>query len=72
LTTYRIRAVLLCHDIRLNTHIQVDVTLDHRPDEAEAQRYLWPEAERVTAKNNCEECPYDLYSIEITALSSDT
>jgi|GEM_PF-3918380 len=66
--TYRIRATLLCHDIRLNTRIQVDVALDHQPDETEALRYLWPEAERVTAQNRCEDCPYDLFDIEITAL----
>jgi hypothetical protein len=65
LTTYRISAVLLCHYVRLNTHIQIQVALDHLPSESEAESLLWPEAERVVARNFCEDCPYEIYGIEI-------
>jgi hypothetical protein len=67
---YRISAVLLCHDVRLNTHIQIEIALDHWPNQAEALALLWPEGERVVAKNFCEGCPFDIYAIEVTALNS--
>jgi hypothetical protein len=68
-TTYRISAVLLCHDVRLNTHIQVEAAFDHPPSLREAESLLWPEAERVVARNFCEGCAYELYAIEISALA---
>ena len=66
--TYQIGATLLCHDVRLNTHIQIEVTLDHPPKPSEAESLLWPEAERVVARNFCEDCPYELYGIEVVAM----
>ena len=68
LITYQISAALLCHDVRLNTHIQIKVTLDYPPSPAEAESLLWPEAERVVARNFCEDCPYELYGIEVVAM----
>ncbi len=68
LRRYRITAVLLCHDVRLNTHIHIEATLDHAPSEAEAHDLLWPEGEREVARNFCEDCPFHLYGIEISLL----
>ena len=67
---YRIRAVLLCHDVRLNTHIQIEVSLDHFPTQSEAESLLWPEAERVVARNFCEGCNYEIYAVEVTVIES--
>ena len=63
---YKIEAGLLCHDVRLNTRIQVLVDLDHQPTKAEAERLLWPVADQEVARNFCEDCPYELYYIDIT------
>ena len=66
---YHIRAHLLCHDVRLNTHVETDVVIDHFPDEADALRMLYPIAEAEVARNWCEGCPYDLTMIHIYARS---
>jgi len=59
---------MMCACVRLNTHIQIKVTLDYPPSPAEAESLLWPEAERVVARNFCEDCPYELYGIEVVAM----
>jgi hypothetical protein len=64
--TYHIRALLLCHDVRLNTSIETRATLGHIPTEEEAIQLLWPVGEEMVARNGCEGCPFELgvYSIE--------
>jgi hypothetical protein len=64
---YLIRANLLCHDVRLNTHVETVAQLDHSPTMAEAERLLWPVANALVARYDCEDCPYDLSDIAITA-----
>jgi hypothetical protein len=64
--SYRITSGLYCHDVRLNTSIQIEVALDHFPSEQEAIRLLCPTAEAVVTKNFCEGCPYEFYGIQIT------
>ncbi len=65
-TLYRLQAALLCHDVRLNTSIELEVALDHYPTEKEAILLLSPVAEERVARAFCEGCPYDLsvYNIE--------
>jgi hypothetical protein len=65
---YRISANLLCHDVRLNTRVEVEVELDHPPGEEEAIRLLAPAAEARVARAFCEDCPYDLTVIEVQPL----
>ena len=62
---YRIRATLLCHDVRLNTSLQDEVEFDHWPNEKEAIHLLWPAGEAVVAKNFCEGCPFELGIVSI-------
>ncbi len=64
-TLYRIRAALLCHDVRLNTSIEIEASLDHFPSEAEAIQLLSPAAEERVARAFCEGCPYDLSVVDI-------
>jgi len=64
---YRLRARILCHDVRLSDWIETVVTLDTAPTPEEAERLLWPAADALVAQNLCECCPYDLSEITITA-----
>jgi hypothetical protein len=64
-TRYFIHAILLCHDIRLNMRIQLTADMDHCPDEHEAEQLLWPVAESEVANRQCEDCPYQIYGIEV-------
>jgi hypothetical protein len=63
--TYLIRAQLLCHDVRLNTWIEIRQVLEREPTEAEALHLLWPTGEAVVAKNWCEDCPFELFNFTI-------
>jgi hypothetical protein len=63
---YRIHAALLCHDVRLNTSVEIEAVLDHWPDEREALRLLTPAAEECVTRAFCEGCPYDLSLTSIT------
>ncbi len=67
-TLYRIHAALLCHDVRLNTSIEIEVPLDHYPSDKEAIDLLWPVGEACVARNFCEGGPFDLSVTEITPL----
>jgi hypothetical protein len=62
---YRIRALLLCHDVRLNTSIETVVELDHAPTEEEALHILWPIGEEKVKQAWCEDCPFELYAYTI-------
>ncbi len=62
---YLLRSGLLCHDVRLNTSIQMEVELDHAPTEKEAIHLLSPLAEETVARNFCEGCLYEFYGMEI-------
>ncbi len=66
LKSYRIRAKLLCHDVRLNTRVETVVELERPLTPNEAEQLLWPVVEALVARYNCEGCPYDLSDIEIT------
>lgn len=70
LQTYRLRALLLCHDVRLNTSVETLVTLDHVPSEKEAILLLYPIADKEVARNFCEGCPYELHISVIEPISS--
>jgi hypothetical protein len=63
--TYLLRAHLLCHDVRLNTSIEIQVALDHSPTEKEAIQFLCVKAEEEVTRNFCEGCPYELSLISI-------
>lgn len=67
-TRYRLRAHLLCHDVRLNSSVKVDVALDHFPTEQEAIRLLWHAGEAEVTRNFCEGCPFELSVTEIEPL----
>lgn len=67
---YCIRSGLLCHDVRLNTSIQIEVELDHEPTEKEAILLLSPLAEETVARYWCKDCNYDLFGIEITLVGT--
>ncbi len=66
LKTYHIRVHLLCHYVRLNTWIEMDLPFDHVPSEDEVKPFLWPEVDRVLAKNFCEGCLYEILEIQIS------
>ncbi len=72
LTKYRIHAALLCHDVRLNTSVEIEAVLDHYPTEAEAIRLLTPAAEERVTRALCEGCPYDLSVTEILPIGPVT
>jgi hypothetical protein len=67
---YRIRALLICHYVRLNTSIETVVELDHLPTEQEALKYLWPIADERVKQAWCEDCPYELYVSVIEPVGS--
>jgi hypothetical protein len=67
-TTYRIRASLLCHDVRLNTSIETLALFDHVPSEEEALRVLYPIADARVARDFCEGCNYHLSVFDIQAV----
>lgn len=62
---YRIRAQLLCHDIRLNTWIEVVVALPQAPGRFEAERLLAPDAEKAVDAGGCGGCGYQLFELSI-------
>lgn len=64
--SYHIRTHLLCHDVRLNTWIEMDLPFDHFPTEEEVKPFLWPEIDRVLARNMCEGCLYEVLEIQIS------
>ncbi len=70
-TLYRLRASLLCHDVRLNTSVETEVLLDHVPSEAEAIQILSPIAEERLVRAFCEGCPYDLSVYEIQEIKRE-
>ncbi len=63
----RLKARILCHDVRLNDWVETVVTLEKPPTPQEAERLLWPTADALVARNLCEGCPYELSDITITA-----
>jgi hypothetical protein len=71
LQTYRLRALLICHDVRLNTSVETQVALDHMPSEKEAILLLCPIADKEVARNYCEDCPYELYISVIEPIDAD-
>jgi len=62
----RLTANLLCHDVRLNSEIEVVVALDYIPTEAEAERLMYPAADALVAEYGCQGCGYELSSIRVT------
>ena len=64
--SYRLRARLLCHDIRLNRWIESVVLAVTEPSIAEAERLLYPLADQIVAADNCEDCPYDLLDVTVS------
>ena len=68
---YRIRAHLICHDVRLNTAIEIEAQLDHVPTEAEAIQLLAPAAEERVARAFCEGCLYELSVTGIQPIGLD-
>lgn len=62
---YRLKARLLCHDVRLNRWIERVVPLTTAPNVAEAQRFLQPLADQIVAANDCADCPYELLDFTI-------
>ncbi len=72
ITRYRLSAALLCHDVRLNTSVSIEVELDHAPTEREAIQLLSPVAEERVAQAWCEGCPYDLSVYEIIPLTTNS
>ena len=63
---FHLKARLLCHDIRLNCWVETTVALDRAPTPAEAERLLWPAADALVARHDCDECPYELSDVSIT------
>ncbi|MFN8442559.1 MAG: hypothetical protein U0175_17425 [Caldilineaceae bacterium] len=64
--SYRLRARLLCHDVRMNRWIESIVALAAEPNVAEAIRLLQPLADQTVAADNCEDCPYELLDVTIS------
>ena len=64
--SYRLRARLLCHDVRMNRWIESTVALATAPNVAEAQRLLQPLADQIVAADHCEDCPYELLDVTIS------
>jgi hypothetical protein len=62
---YRLKARLLCHDVRLNSWVETAVALEEEPSPVEAERLLWPAADVLVAKNGCEGCPYELSAVSV-------
>ena len=60
---YRLKARLLCHDVRLNRWLERVVPLTTAPNVAEAQRLLQTLADQIVAANGCADCPYELRDI---------
>lgn len=62
---YRLKAKLLCHDVRLSSWVETVADLDEAPSHAEAERLLWPAADELVAKNGGEGCPYELSDVSV-------
>jgi len=62
---YRLKAHLLCHDVRLSDWVEAVVDLEEAPSPAEAERLLWPAADALVARQGCEGCPYELSSVTV-------
>lgn len=62
---YRLKARLLCHDVRLNRWIENVVLLTTAPNVAAAQQLLQPLADQIVAANDCADCPYELLDVTI-------
>ena len=62
---YRLKAHLLCHDVRLSSLVETVVALEEAPSQAEAERLLWPVADALAAENGCEGCPYELSAVSV-------
>jgi len=68
---YRLKAHLLCHDVRLNSWVETVVIREEEPSLAEAERLLWPAADALVARNGCEGCPYELSAVSVAAELSE-
>jgi hypothetical protein len=66
LRTYHLHAHILCHDVRLSWHLDLDVELDHQPDIPEAEVLLQPAAEELLLTMDGKGCPYELDEFKIT------
>ena len=66
LQIYHLHAHILCHDVRLSWHLDLDVELDHQPDIAEAEVLLQPAAEEMLLTLGGKDCPYELDEFKIT------
>lgn len=67
LRRYRIKAQLLCHDIKLNTWVEVVADLPAAPGRFEAERLLAPAAEAAVDAGGCGGCGYELFELSVTA-----
>ena len=67
---YRLKAHLLCHDVRLNSWVETVVALAEAPSQAEGERLLWPAADALVAAHGCEGCPYELSDVSVVRVDA--
>lgn len=68
---YRLKAHLLCHDVRLSNWIETVVVLEEAPGLADAERLLWPVADELVARNGGEGSPYELSAVSVEQESDE-
>ncbi|WP_020470417.1 hypothetical protein [Zavarzinella formosa] len=63
---YRLTGMVLCHDLRMNSEVEVIEEFDKEPTLEEATKLLWQAGGKMVAAGYCEGCPFELSAVRIT------